>query len=59
MFEAEGIETELIQVGTKDVRGCIACGKCREAGKCVFNDLVLPAFRMVSNWWSLKEGATV
>ena len=40
-LEAEGIETELIQVGNKDIRGCIACNKCSELGKCVFgNDLV-------------------
>ena len=40
VFEAEGIETELIQVGTGAVRGCIACNCCSEAGKCVFDDLV-------------------
>ena len=40
VFESEGIETELIQVGTKDIRGCIACNKCGETGKCVFDDLV-------------------
>ena len=40
VFEEEGIETELIQVGTKDIRGCISCGKCSEDGKCVFDDLV-------------------
>ncbi len=40
VFEAEGIETELIQVGTSAVRGCISCNKCSEAGKCVFDDLV-------------------
>lgn len=40
VFEAEGIETELIQVGTKDIHGCIACNKCGETGKCVFDDLV-------------------
>ena len=34
------IETEIIQVGHLDVRGCIACGKCRELGKCVFDDIV-------------------
>lgn len=39
-LQAEGIETELIQVGNKEVRGCIACGKCRERGKCVFDDAV-------------------
>ncbi len=35
-----GIETEMIHVGNKDVRGCVACGACREKGKCVFEDLV-------------------
>lgn len=35
-----GIETEIIHVGHKDIRGCIACGKCRELGHCVFDDLV-------------------
>ena len=40
IFTAEGIETELIQVGTKDIRGCIACNKCHTVGKCVFDDLV-------------------
>ncbi|MCR5209663.1 MAG: flavodoxin family protein [Lachnospiraceae bacterium] len=40
VFEAEGVETELIQIGSKDVRGCIGCGKCGESGKCVFNDIV-------------------
>ncbi len=36
----EGIETETIQVGNKDIRGCIACGSCGKNGKCVFDDLV-------------------
>ncbi len=40
VFEAEGIETKLVQVGTNDIRGCIACGKCMQTGKCVFDDLV-------------------
>lgn len=40
VFEEEGIETELVQVGSKDVRGCISCGSCYKTGKCVFDDLV-------------------
>lgn len=36
----EGIETEIIQVGNKDIRGCIGCRKCKQTGKCVFNDIV-------------------
>ena len=40
IFKAEGIETEIVQVGNKAIRGCIACGKCAEKGKCVFDDAV-------------------
>lgn len=39
-LEAEGVETEMIHVGHKDIHGCIACLKCRETGKCVFHDIV-------------------
>jgi multimeric flavodoxin WrbA len=35
-----GVDTEIVHVGNKDIRGCIGCRKCRENGKCVFNDLV-------------------
>lgn len=36
----QGIETQIVNVGNKDIRGCIGCSYCREHGKCVFNDLV-------------------
>ena len=40
VFEAKGVETELVHAGNKDIRGCIACGSCMKSGKCVFDDLV-------------------
>ena len=40
VFAAEGLETERVQVGNRVIRGCIACGKCAELGRCVFDDLV-------------------
>ena len=40
VFCEEGIETEVIQVGSKPIRGCISCNKCEESGRCVFDDLV-------------------
>ena len=40
IFAENGIETEIIQVGSKSIRGCMACGYCSEHGKCVMNDLV-------------------
>lgn len=35
-----GVTTERINVGNKDIRGCIACNYCRSHGRCVFNDAV-------------------
>lgn len=40
VFEAEGVHAEVVQVGNKAVRGCVACRRCAELGKCVFDDVV-------------------
>lgn len=40
VFEAEGVEAEVVQVGNKDIRGCMACGACGKLGKCAFDDVV-------------------
>lgn len=40
IFEAEGVETQIFQVGNMDIRGCIACDRCAETGKCAFDDIV-------------------
>lgn len=40
VFKADGIDVETVQVGNKDIRGCIACGKCSDTGKCAFDDIV-------------------
>lgn len=40
VFEAEGIEVEIMQIGRLDIRGCISCGACKKLGKCVFDDAV-------------------
>jgi multimeric flavodoxin WrbA len=39
-LQKNGIETEIVHIGNKDIRGCVACGKCYELGHCVFNDMV-------------------
>ena len=39
-LEENGIATERINIGNRDVRGCIGCGFCREHGRCVFSDIV-------------------
>lgn len=38
IFLQEGIESEIVQIGNKDIRGCIACASCKERGRCVFDD---------------------
>ena len=40
IFEALGVETQIVQVGNMDIRGCIACDRCAETGKCAFDDIV-------------------
>jgi len=44
-LQQEGVETEIVWIGNKPVRGCIACGRCKSGEKypdghvgCVFND---------------------
>lgn len=40
IFHEEGVETELVQVGNRDIRGCVGCLSCAKLGRCVFDDLV-------------------
>ena len=40
IFTENGIETELMHIGSQAIRGCIACGSCRRNGRCVFEDAV-------------------
>ena len=37
-LEKEGIGVSVFWLGVKPVHGCTACNKCRELGKCVFED---------------------
>ncbi|MBR6163796.1 flavodoxin family protein [bacterium] len=38
MLQAEGIEYEIFQLGSKPIRDCIGCAQCYEVGKCIFDD---------------------
>jgi len=54
VFAREGIETEIIHLGNKDIRSCVACGHCGSAGKCVFDDIVnelAVKFEECTAWW--------
>ena len=59
VFEKEGFETELIQVGNRDIRGCVSCGSCGKTGKCVFDDLVNETARKLEAADGLVVGSPV
>ena len=40
IFAENGVDTEIVQVGGKEIRGCSACFYCYEHAKCVFDDIV-------------------
>ena len=59
VFAEQGIETEQIHVGNKEIRGCIACGTCYKSGKCVFDDLVNEVAAKLSEADGLVLGSPV
>lgn len=59
IFKEEGIETEILNVGGKDIRGCIACGSCAKNGKCVFDDMVNEAAPKFEDCDGLVVGSPV
>ncbi len=59
IFHQQGVETEILHVGNKDIRGCIACRKCGELGKCVFDDAVNEAAEKFAACDGLVVGSPV
>lgn len=59
VFEKEGVEIELVNVGNENIRGCIACGYCYSNGKCVFDDLVNEVAKKFENADGLVIGSPV
>ena len=59
IFAEENIETEILYIGNKDIRGCIACGSCAEKGKCVFDDIVNEAAKKFEECDGLVVGSPV
>lgn len=40
VFAENGIESEIVHIGNKDIRGCVACNACSKLGTCAFSDMV-------------------
>lgn len=53
------VETELVHIGNKPVAGCIACGKCAETGKCIFNDKVNEIIERLDGYDGIVVGSPV
>ena len=59
VFDEEGIETEMIHIGNKEIRGCVACGYCSSHDGCVFNDIVNEVNSKLENADGLVIGSPV
>ena len=59
VFHQEGVGTEILHIGNKDIRGCIACRKCGELGRCVFDDAVNEAMPKFAACDGLVVGSPV
>ncbi len=58
-LEKNGVETEFLYLGTKPVAGCIACGKCSQTGRCVFNDQVNRVLDKLAEYQGIVVGSPV
>lgn len=59
VFKAAGVETNLVHVGDKDIRGCVACGNCFNLGRCVFDDAVNEVAALFEEADGLVVGAPI
>ena len=58
-LEEEGVEADILWLGTKPVAGCIACRSCRKTGKCVFDDLVNRTIEALPGYGAIVLGSPV
>lgn len=58
-LEKNGVETEILYLGTKPVAGCIACGKCSQTGRCIFDDQVNRVLDKLAEYQGIVVGSPV
>ena len=54
-----GVESEILYLGKKPVAGCIACGKCFQTGRCVFDDKVNGVLEKLDEYDGIVVGSPV
>ena len=58
-LEKNGVETEFLWLGTKPVAGCIACGRCAQTGRCIFDDKVNDVLDKLDEYGGIVLGSPV
>lgn len=58
-LNANGVDTEIVWIGTSAIHGCIACGGCKNTGKCVFDDGVNEVSEKMAECDGLVVGSPV
>lgn len=58
-LEKQGIGSQIFQLGTQPVAGCIACGACRKTGRCFRDDKVNEALELVPQFDGFVFGSPV
>ena len=59
VLNEEGIETQTLNIGNSDIRGCTACNYCKKNHKCVFEDIVNEAAELFSKSDGILIGSPV
>lgn len=59
VFAANEVETELLYLGKQPIAGCIACGKCYESGRCIFDDKVNEIMDRIDEFDGMVLGSPV
>ena len=54
-----GVETEIFYLGTKPIAGCVACAKCHESGRCIFDDGVNQLLERLDQFQGIVIGSPV
>ena len=59
VFTENGVEAELLYLGKQPIAGCIACGKCYDTGRCIFNDKVNEIMDRIDEFDGIVLGSPV
>jgi len=59
LFAEKGVKTDYLRIENSQLKGCVACGKCWRAGKCIFDDEVNKAITLMQDCDALLVGSEV